>query len=310
MKLISSLSYTAQEPSVIALGCFDGVHLGHVAVIEAAKRHAKALRCPCTVWTFAEPPKNFFRSQAVPLLTDADEKQARIDALGADTLVCIPFDHSIASLDATAFVEELLIGRLKACHLVCGYNYHFGAKGAGNTDLMQTLCEKNRIGLTVVEPITIDGLPISSSEIRLALSEGRPEDAQAMLGRAYSITETVTDGQHLARTLGFPTINQIFPKKRAVPRAGVYLTRATLADGRRYFGISNVGTRPTVADHTLCAESHLFDFSGDLYGQTVTVEFLSFLRAERKFDSVDALAEQVRADMQTAKQLSVKQGDR
>lgn len=303
MKLISSLSYTASEPSVVALGCFDGVHIGHVRVIETARREAKALGCACTVWTFAEPPKNFFLPKAVSLLTDVQEKQSRIADLGADTLVCIPFDREIASMDAVDFVEELLINRLKACHLVCGYNYRFGARGAGNTELLQKLCKQHQIGLTVLEPVSVDAHPVSSTEIRRALSEGRPEDAQAMLGRAYSITEPVVNGQHLARTLGFPTINQLFPEGRAVPRAGVYLTRVTPEDGQTLFGISNVGIRPTVLDHTLCAESHLFDFSGDLYGQTVTVEFLSFLRAERKFDSIDALAEQVRSDIMQAKSI-------
>ena len=301
MKLIASMSYISPEPSVVALGCFDGVHLGHAAVIEKAVKTARALGCPCTVWTFAEPPKNFFLENAVPLITDVTEKQTRIASLGADTLVCVPFTQEIASLEAREFFEQILLGQLKAQHLVCGYNYHFGARGSGNTNLLAELCAESGIPLSIIPPVTVGTLPISSTEIRRAISEGRIEDARAMLGRAYSICEPVVDGQHWARTLGFPTVNQIFPPKRLIPRAGVYLSRVTLSDGAQYFAISNVGTRPTVEDNTLCCESHLFDFSGNLYGQTLTVEFLKFLRPERKFDSIDALAEQVRADIETAK---------
>lgn len=307
MTLSSSISYISPAPSVVALGCFDGVHLGHAAVIREAVARADSLGCLCTVWTFAEPPRNFFSPDSVPLVTTLEEKQAHVGALGADTLVCVPFDRDIAALTAREFFETILLGRLKACHLVCGYNYTFGARGAGDTALLSALCAEHGITLSVLEPVTVGSLPVSSSEIRRAVSEGRIEDARAMLGRPYSITEPVVNGQHLARTLGFPTVNQLLPRKRLIPRAGVYLSRVTRPDGTAHYAISNVGTRPTVADPTLCCESHLFDFSGDLYGQTLTVEFLHFLRPERKFDSIGALAEQVRADIEHAKQLQPKE---
>ena len=304
MNLISSLSYRSPLPSVVALGCFDGVHLGHTAVLSEARERATALGCACTVLTFTEPPRNFFSPRSVPLITDAITKRERIAALGADTLVCVPFSSEIAAMSAEDFFENILLDRLRACHIVCGYNYSFGAKGLGNTVLLEQLCAERGIGLSVLPAVKVGEMPVSSSDIRRAVMEGRPEDAQAMLGRPYALTATVVNGQHLARSLGFPTINQIFPDGMLIPRAGVYASRVTVeGESVFYNGISNVGIRPTVTDHTLCCETHLFDFSGDLYGRSVTVELLSFLRPERKFDSIDTLAEQVRADMNAAKKI-------
>jgi riboflavin kinase/FMN adenylyltransferase len=198
---------------------------------------------------------------------------------------------------------------MRAFHLVCGYNYTFGANGTGDVSLLQTLCEAHNIGLTVLPPVRVGELPVSSSAIRAAMEDGRPEDAAALLGRPYSLTAPVVDGQKLARTLGFPTLNQIFPRGTLIPKAGVYATRVTLPDSSAvYGGISNVGIRPTVTDHTLCCETHLFDFSGDLYQVPVTVEFLSFLRSERKFESLEAMSEQIRNDMRVVRKYLDEQG--
>lgn len=302
MKLETSLHYSSPAPSVVALGCFDGVHLGHAAVIQAAKRQALRLGCPCTVWTFTEPPRNFFSPHSVPLITDGQAKQDLIERLGADTLVCVPFDGTIGGLCAEDFFENILVKNLQARHLVCGYNYTFGVGGKGDVALLQALCHAHEIGLTVLPPVTVGNVSVSSSAIRTAIEEGRPEDAAALLGRPYSITAPVVDGQHLARKLGFPTLNQLFPDGLTVPRAGVYVTRVTTDEGKApLYGISNVGRRPTVKSNILCCETHIFDYVGNLYQKSVKIEFLFFLRPERKFDSVDALSAQVHADMETAR---------
>ena len=298
MELFYSLDYISPTPTVVALGCFDGVHLGHVDVIRHAKEQARRLGAPCTVWTFEEPPKNYFAPRSVPLITPLGDKQARIGALGVDALVCVPFDETVKSMTAEDFFQTVLCQRLHACHLTCGYNYSFGAKGLGNPALLRSLCEASGVGLTVVPPVSVGDTPVSSSAIRLAMTEGAPEQAAAMLGRPYSLTAPVVHGQHLARRLGFPTVNQIFPEGQLIPKAGVYATRVRLPDSDgTYMGISNVGVRPTVSDHTLCCETHVFDYSGDLYGTPLTVEFLSFLRPEQRFASVDAMSQQVMQDM-------------
>ncbi len=299
MNIYSTLSVPCQAPCVIALGCFDGVHLGHVAVISEALRVANENALPLSVWSFREPPKNFFVKEKVPVLTTPEEKAELIKDLGCTNLFCIPFDESIAGMSAEDFFA-LLCDKLGARHIVCGFNFTFGAHGSGNTELLASLCQERGVGLSVLPPATQDGEPISSSRIRAYLLEGNTAKAASLLGRPYTIESTVEQGKHLARGYGFPTANQAFPDGKAVPRYGVYVISGCV-DGKSYRGIANVGIRPTVKSSLLCCESHLFDFSGDLYGKTLTVEFLDFLRPEQAFDSVEALFVQIKKDIEKAK---------
>lgn len=309
MNLISSLNCSFPAPTTVALGCFDGVHLGHAEVLKTAVSRAKQLSCPCVVWTFDEPPKKFFSPDSVSLLTDPWDKQTEIERFGVNTLVSVPFNREIGDLSAEAFFQTILCQRLHAVHLVCGYNYTFGQGGAGTVSLLQTLCAQADIGLSVVPPILKNGNAVSSSAIRQALEQGNPKQAAELLGRPYSVRSEVIHGQHLATKLGFPTANQRIPNGRVIPKAGVYAVRATVGqESTVYCGIGNVGTRPTVSDHTLCCETHLFDCSESLYGKQLTVEFLAFLRPEQKFESTEALARQVRADIQTAHSFFKSQG--
>lgn len=305
MTLHSILPKNALSPSVVALGCFDGVHLGHRAVILRAVRWAKELGLSCTVFAFESSPKNYFVPNSVPQLTDRRSKISLFEELGVDTVVCVPFDQEIAETSAKDFFHKILCGLLGARHIVCGYNYSFGAKGAGNIDLLASLCDGAGVGLSVLPPITIDGMTVSASTIRNALEEGRLDDAYLLLGRFFSIRSEVVDGQHLGRRLGFPTLNQIFLSTAVIPKHGVYFSRVSIeGTDRQYFGITNIGTRPTVGSEFVGAETHLFDFSGDLYGKEVEVELLSFLRDERKFGSVDELSAQVHEDIETAKKMA------
>lgn len=305
MTLHSTLPKQPLAPSVVALGCFDGVHLGHRAVILRAVRWAKELGLSSTVFVFESSPKNYFAPNSVPQLTDRETKIALLEALGVDTVVCVPFDQTIATTSAEDFFHQILCTSLGAKHIVCGYNYSFGAKGAGNTALLASLCDSTGVGLSVLPPITIDGTAVSASAIRQALEEGRLDDAYLFLGRFFSIRSTVVDGQHLGRRLGFPTLNQILSSGTVIPKHGVYFSRVSIEGGDQpYFGITNVGIRPTVGSEFVGAETHVFDFSGDLYGKMVEVELLSFLRAERKFGSVDELSAQVHEDIETAKKMA------
>ena len=302
MKIYSTINYSSKNPSVVALGCFDGVHLGHREVIRTARAIADSQGIPCSVWTFDEPPRNYFLKNAVPLITNKDQKAALISKLGVDKFISVPFTKETAKISAEDFFFEILKKRLKAAHIVCGFNYSFGEGGKGNVDMLRKLCEDAKIGLTVLDPISVSGITVSSSAIRDALKAGETEKANALLGRPFSLKTVVISGQHLARKLGFPTVNQSFPSRMLIPSYGVYVTRVSI-EGRskKYYGITNVGIRPTVGGNTVYAETNIFDFSGDLYGRWVKVEYLHFIREERKFDDIEALASQIDKDIAEAK---------
>ena len=303
MKTVNSIYHISDSPCVVALGCFDGVHLGHKAVISEAVATARRLGCTCAVWTFSEPPKNYFSPASVPIITPSSLKTELIEALGADVLVCVPFDSEVCSMSADHFFETVLAERMRACHIVCGFNYSFGARGSGNTELLSRLCKERGIGLSIVSPVSIDGCTVSSSAIRSAIEDGRPKDAAEYLGRPYALEAMVIDGQKLARRLGFPTVNQSFPEGALIPRHGVYAVRVHIDGNTPLFGISNVGIRPTVGGNTVYAETHIFDFKGDLYGKKIKIEFISFIRPEIRFCTLEALAKQVTLDIEAAKEI-------
>ncbi len=302
MKTYRSLYFTSDTPCVTALGCFDGVHVGHLTLINEAKDVAKRLGLSSAIWSFEEPPKNYFSTEKIPLITTREEKRLQMMRLGVDIFVSVPFDNRVASLSAEDFFEKILIKRMKTQHVVCGYNYRFGKNGMGNVEILRNLCKSHGIGISVISEIKIGKATVSSSEIRKMLNNGNLYEANAMLGRPYSLRAKVTDGQHLGRKLGFPTVNQIFVHNKLLPKNGVYISRIRFGKKQRY-GITNVGTRPSATEHTLCVETHIFDFCGDLYGQTVTVELLEFLRPEKKFSTLEELKQQVDSDIEKAKNI-------
>ena len=302
MKTFKSAAFCSEQPTVCALGCFDGVHIGHSRLILEAGKIAASLSALSAVWSFAEPPRNYFSTERVPLITTSEEKRKQMQKLGVDIFVSVPPDKEVLSLSAEDFFCEILIKRMNVRHIVCGYNYRFGSGGKGDTSLLKTLCEAHKIGLSVIPEVKIGEMTVSSSEIRKALSDGRISDATAMLGRPYALSAHVSDGQHLGRQLGFPTVNQILSPYKLLPRHGVYVSRIHF-DRKQRYGITNIGTRPTVNENTLCAETHIFDFSGDLYGKAITVELLDFLRSEQKFSSLCGLKKQVNEDIAKAKEI-------
>jgi riboflavin kinase/FMN adenylyltransferase len=294
--------FSLNAPTAVALGCFDGVHIGHRAVISEAVTIAKQRGIQSAVWCFESPPKNYFLKDSAPLITPPDEKISLISDLGVDVVVCVPFDMDIGGLTPEEFFYEILINKMKAAHIVCGSNYTFGKNGSGNAEYLSELCQKNGIGFTSLGHICADGISVSASAIREMIKKGDLSEVELLLGRNYSISGTVINGNHLGRTLGFPTANIEIKRGCVVPKNGVYLTKVYV-DGVERFGITNVGRHPTVLAENLLAETFLFDFDSDIYGKELKLEFIEFMRKEKTFDSLDSLTLQVSSDIEKAKLL-------
>lgn len=301
MKVFHSAYTRSEYDSAVALGCFDGVHIGHTEIIRSMVKEAKQSNLCPIVWSFQAPPKSFFSNEPA-IITPLPQKRKIIRELGAEILISTSFNKKIASLTPKEFFENILIGCLRAKHLFCGFNYRFGKGGAGDVTLLTDLCNAYGIKLTVFDEIKLGSVSVSSSAVRSYLLSGDIEGAQKMLGRPCLLREKVKDGQRLGRTLGFPTVNQSIQKNCLPIKNGVYLTRVKFLGKERY-GITNVGMRPTVNGRERVAETNIFNFEGSLYGKYVTVEFLKFIRAEQKFDSVENLSAQVQKDIQAAKEL-------
>lgn len=287
--------------ATVALGNFDGVHRGHAHVLRAA--HGGRPEVPRAVLTFEPHPREVFRPDDPPFrLQTADERADALAALGVDLVVEIPFGPAFSELSAEAFVADVLHGGLGAAHLACGSDFAFGHRRGGDAAFLARRAEELGMGLTVVPPLADAQGPISSSRIRRLLRDGYPERAAAELGRPWSVRGEVQHGDKRGRLLGFPTAN--VPLGRHLePARGVYAVTARLPGGETVPGVANVGRRPTVAEGLQSRiEAHLFDWSGDLYGQEVEVAFYAYLRPERKFEGLDALTRQIAEDARVARE--------
>jgi len=289
----------AGRGATIALGNFDGVHLGHAAVLRAA--HAARPDRKLAVLTFEPHPREFFRPQDPPFrLTLASERAAALAALGVAMLYELPFDAAFSHLTAEQFVAAVLHKGLGAANLACGADFAFGHRRGGDVLFLAARAEALGIGLTIVPPVADVQGPISSTRIRRLLQDGYPERAALLLGRPYAIRGEVVHGDARGRTIGFPTAN-IFLGQHLEPARGVYAVTARLPDGAEVKGVANIGLRPTVGGTESRLEAHLFDFEGDLYGAELTVALRFFLREEKKFESFDALKAQILADAGAAR---------
>ncbi|NLU24826.1 MAG: bifunctional riboflavin kinase/FAD synthetase [Clostridiales bacterium] len=285
--------------SVIALGFFDGVHLGHGALLKKAVERATELNATPAVFTFDRPPKEVVTGKPVFLINSAEDRQELIHRLyGIDHVILAPFDRQMMTLPWEEFIVKLLVGQYHAIHLVAGHDYRFGHKNQGNTGLLRAKCEELGIGCDIIPKVEKDGITVSSTYIRTLVEKGDMERAAAFLGHPHSLTQTVCHGRHIGRTIGIPTVNLAVPAHVLVPDHGVYITRVYLPDGTSCPGITNVGIRPTVCDSaTVSVETFLLGFDGDLYGKQIRLEFYRHLRPERKFDSLEALRIQIQRDI-------------
>lgn len=297
------------QKKVIALGFFDGVHRGHGALLECTVRRAKELGATPAVFTFDRSPKEVVTGIPCPLLSSCEDRRELIARYyGIETVLFAPFDTAMMTLSWERFVEDLLVGQEDAVHVVAGHDFRFGHRNAGNPQLLREKCAQLGIGCDIIPKVEQDGRTVSSTYIRQLVAEGRMEEANRFLGHPHTLRQTVRHGQRLGRTIGVPTINLELPAQILVPRHGVYITRTTLPDGRTQAGITNVGLRPTVgAFQQPTIETFLLDFSGDLYAQSVRVEFFHRLRDERRFETMDALREQIERDAAQARAYFAKQ---
>jgi riboflavin kinase/FMN adenylyltransferase len=303
--VVSDLSESpwAGERAVITIGAYDGVHLGHQAVIAQVRQRAAELGARSAVVTFDRHPASVVRPESAPmLLTGAEQKVEMLAATGVDAVVVVPFDKAQAGESPESFVNRVLVGCLNTQVIVVGEDFHFGRGRDGNVDLLRKLGVEADFD---VEPLELlargDGVdePVSSTAIRRALAGGDVSRANEMLGRPYEVRGSVVQGDQRGRLLGFPTANVELPNTIALPADGVYAGWYERPSGDSFPCAINLGRRPTFYEHadSSMLEAHLLDFDDDLYGETARVRFAHFLRSERKFDGIEALITQLAQDV-------------
>ena len=313
MQIITDQSSPAfpGERTVITIGAYDGVHLGHRAVIDRVCEIAAERSCRSALVTFDKHPAAVVRPESAPkLLTDAEQRLELLSRTALDAVVIVPFDIDQASETPQSFVERILVDHLATSAVVVGEDFHFGRGREGNVDLLRKMGLDDDFEVIPLDLLPrTDGIdePVSSTAIRRALAGGDISRANAMLGHHFEVRGQVVEGDQRGRLLGFPTANVDVPNRVCLPADGVYAGRYTRPNGEVHDCAINLGRRPTFyehADHSLL-EAHLLDFDGDLYGEVAEVAFTHFLRSERKFDGVDALIEQLRTDIEHARTLLI-----
>jgi riboflavin kinase/FMN adenylyltransferase len=287
--------------AIVALGNFDGFHLGHQAVVGTAIARARAEGRPALVATFDPHPVRHFRPDAPPFrLTTLDQRERLFAAAGADAMLVFAFDAALAGLDAPAFVEERLLDIVGAGGVVTGEDFTFGRHKSGNVAVLRALGAERGFSVDTIGPVEHGGAPVSSSRIRTALQSGHPREAAALLTRPFAVQGEVQGGARLGRTIGYPTAN-IDLGKYLRPAYGIYAVRGRLPDGRLLSGAANLGIRPMFEPPVELLEAYFFDFAEDLYGQTIEVELIEYLRPEAKFETLDALKAQMATDCARAR---------
>ena len=285
---------------VIALGFFDGVHLGHAALLRRTVEEAEKRGVTPAVFTFAQPPKEVVTGIPCPLIASPEDRKGLLERLfGIKDVIMVPFDREMMTTAWDDFVTKILVERYHAVHLVAGHDHHFGHKNQGSPELLMEKCAELGLGCDIVPKVELDGITVSSTYIRNLVGMGQLERASRFLGHPHVLTQEVRHGRRIGHTIGVPTVNLVAPPHVLVPSHGVYVTRVFLPNGESYPAVTNVGTRPTVNNGTdVTVEPWLLGFDGDLYGQRVRVEFFKRIRDEIRFDSLDSLRLQIQKDAQ------------
>ena len=296
MRVIKKLDKNLFEASSLALGVFDGVHIGHRSVITDAIQKAKELSITSAIVTFSCHPKSVITGIMPGMITPLEDKLELFSELGVDATVIIDFNEEFAKMTAEEYLKNILTGCLNVKSLSVGYNHQFGSDRKGTGDFLKQYCAEHNIQLDIIPPVKIDNHTVSSSVIRGFIASGDVLSANEFLGRPFKIKGKVVEGQHLGRKLGFPTANLQVNEDLILPLRGVYSGTVTIEE-KVYKAVINVGRRPTIGDlQTDLVEAHILNFDRDIYGQVIEVAFLERIRDEKKFDSLDDLKKQINQD--------------
>lgn len=281
----------------VALGNFDGMHLGHIAVLNKALEAAGDALTPCAL-LFSEHSIKSLTGIAPPKLMTDEERRNFITDFGFK-IEEIDFNR-ICNFSAQEFVDEILVKKLNAGAVVCGYNYRFGKNALGNTETLKSLCTERSIDCHIVSEVHCDGNAVSSTVIRNLIENGETQKANRMLGRRFGFTSPVIHGDERGRSWGFPTANQLLPDGFVMPKFGVYASEVTV-EGRKYKGVTNIGKRPTVGTEIVLSETYIIDLNDNLYDKEIDIRLIDFIRPEKKFCSFNELATQIKADTNKVK---------
>jgi len=283
-----------KEKKIFALGFFDGVHLGHQALLTACRALAIEYGCKAGAVTFSQHPDALVLGSTPKLINTINDRKQLLSDMGAETIITLPFDKALMVMPWQRFIS-LLRNEYGAVGFVCGADFRFGHKGSGDAEKLAAFCREKSLACAVVADQTVDGVRVSSTHIRSLLEQGDMETADRFLGHAHVLSGEVVSGRRLGRTIGVPTANIRIPEEVVVPKLGVYACIAEVG-GESYVAVTNVGSRPTVEGHEVRAESWLLSFDGDLYGETIKLHFYKYLRPEEKFASLEELRQQIQKD--------------
>jgi len=304
MKVISSLE-DIKEPfayAVITVGNFDGVHIGHQGLLKEVKKRADKMSGTSIVLTFEPHPLKVLKEKKIPLITPFERKIELIEKLGIDVVICLPFTREFSKVSAREFVEEILLKKIGMKEIVVGYDYTFGHKREGNIDLLKKLGDELGFKVCILGPILVDNMIVSSTRIRNLIMEGELEKVKILLNRYYQVSGEVIAGHDRGgRLLGFPTanlklVNEVFPKN------GVYVVEV-IYNNKVYGGVTNIGFKPTFGNDALSVETHILDFDQNIYGKKIKLNFIKRLRNEKRFSSIEALAAQIKRDIEEARKI-------
>ena len=285
----------------IAMGFFDGLHIGHAALLEKTKVRAAELNNTPSVLSFDVHPDTVVFNRPVPLISDCSGREEIIKrCFNIDDVIFIHFNRHVMQMPWQEFVDTV-IEEMSAQWFVVGHDFTFGNMGEGTAEKLKSYCETIGIGCDIIPPVMLDGRVVSSTYIRTLIEDGNMEEAARYLGHQHCLSDTVHSGYHIGQKLDAPTINMFFPENVIVPKYGVYATKVILPDGKEYPSVTNIGIRPTVGnDNKVSVESHLLDFSGNLYGTPARVDFYHYIRPEIRFSDFDELSAQIKRDAEYA----------
>ena len=299
---IQTKEIAQSKPTIITIGNFDGMHKGHVKLINETVSYAKEKGLQSLVLTFSPHPRVILRGEKVPHIFSSTEKAKALQEMGVDIFIEYPFDKEFANYSPKEFLQEILHNKLNASAIVVGENYHFGKHGTGDINMLQGFAKNHNIDLLVKQLQLQEGATINSTSIRKAIQEGNISLANKMLGRAFYIDGIVLSGEQRGRQIGFPTANLIPHPTKVLPKNGVYITSTHVDGGAAQPSITNIGIKPTFDGEAITIETHVLDFSADIYSKTIGINFLDRIRDEQKFSGLDELKENIKKDSDIARQ--------